>query len=113
MDDYSKEISDLKAEIEAMREAEEDPTEVGELEMQLEILTELYQRARELYSRGELEPGMQTALKVRGYGDWTLENVYAFVYESAVDLPGQGHHAFVGGIRESDFAGILSEGEQV
>jgi len=113
VDDYSKEISDLRAEIEAMREAEEDPTEVAELEMQLDILTELYGRARELYSRGEHDPAMQTALKVRGYGDWTLENVYAFVYESAVDLPAQGHHDFVGGIRESDFASLLAEGQQV
>ena len=109
MDDYTREISDLKAEIEARQEAEEDPSEISELQMQLEILTELYSRAKEIYVRGEQDAGMRRGLKLRGYGDWTLENVYAFVYESAVDLPGQGHHAFVGGIREQDFAGLLSE----
>ena len=110
MDDYAREISDLKSEIEAMQEVEEDPAEIAELEMQAEILTELYRRARELYVEGEGNEELQRSLQVRGYGDWTLENVYAFIYESAVDLPGQGHHAFVGGIRESDFAGLLSAG---
>ncbi len=109
MDDYAREISDLKAEIERLQEAEEDPTEIGELEMQLEILSELYHRARELHAAGRGSEKLHRALQLRGYGDWTLENVYAFVYESAVDLPGQGHHAFVGGIRDSDFAGLLSE----
>jgi hypothetical protein len=111
VDDYAREISDLKAEIERLQEAEEDPAEISELQMQLEILTELYQRARELLAAGESNPDLQLALKVRGFGEWTLDNVYAFVYESAVDLPGQGHHAFVGGIRESDFAGLLREQE--
>ena len=110
MDDYAREIADLKAEIEAMQEAEEDPAEISELQMQAEVLTELYQRARELYAAGEGDEDLKRSLKVRGYGDWTLDNVYAFVYESAIDLPGDGHHAFVGGIRESDFAGLLSDG---
>lgn len=118
MDDYTREIADLKAEIEARQEAEEDASagvaqsardEISELEMQLEILTELYRRAKDLHARGEHDEAMRRGLKLRGYGDWTLENVYAFVYESAVDLPGQSHQAFVGGIREQDFAGLLSE----
>ena len=109
MDDYAREIADLKSEIEAMQEAEEDPKDIAELEMQLEILSELYRRARELLAAGANAPDLQRALQLRGFGAWTLENVYAFVYESAVDLPVQGHQAFVGGIRESDFAGLLSE----
>jgi hypothetical protein len=109
VDDYTREISDLKAEIEARQEAEEDKDEIAELQMQLEILTELYRRAKELYGSGERDEAVRRGLKLRGYGDWTLENVYAFVYESAVDLPGQGHQAFVGGIRDQDFAGLLSE----
>lgn len=118
MDDYTREIADLKAEIEARQEAEEDlgagapqsaKEEISELQMQLEILTEIYRRAKDLYAQGEHDEAMRRGLKLRGFGDWTLENVYAFVYESAVDLPGQGHQAFVGGIREQDFAGLLSE----
>ncbi|HEX6487923.1 MAG TPA: hypothetical protein VF137_03475 [Candidatus Dormibacteraeota bacterium] len=109
MDDYAREISDLKAEIEQMKEAEEDPDEILELELQLEILTELYARARQLLEDGQNDDRLRQALKVKGYGDWNLENVYAFIYEQAVDLPGSGHHAFVGGIRESDFGTLLKE----
>ena len=112
MDDYTREISDLKSEIERMQEAEEDPAEISELEMQLEILSALYRRVRELLAAGEADDALRDALRMRGYGDWNLENVYAFVYESAVDLPGNGHQAFVGGIRESDFAGLLRDTAQ-
>lgn len=107
MDDYQREISDLQAEVDRMLEDEEDPKEISELQMQLEILRALYQRAAELQRAGENDPGLQRQLRLRGYGDWRFENVYAFVYESSVDLPGQGYQAFVGGIRESDFAALL------
>ena len=107
MDDYQREISDLEAEIDRMLEEEEDPKEISELQMQLEILRALYQRTAELRQAGQNDPDLQRQLRLRGYGDWRFENVYAFVYESSVDLPGQGHQAFVGGIRESDFAALL------
>jgi predicted translin family RNA/ssDNA-binding protein len=111
VDDYQREISDLQAEIDRMVEAEEDQKEIAELEMQLEILRALYDRARELQQAGARDPELQRRLKLRGYGEWTLDNVYAFVYETSVDLPGGGHQAFVGGIRESDFAGALRDAE--
>lgn len=107
VDDYAREISDLQKEIERMVEAEEEPKEIAELQMQLEILTLIYQRAQELYRNGRDDPQLHRNLRLKGYGEWSLENVYAFVYETAVDLPADGHHSFVGGIRESDFEGRL------
>jgi hypothetical protein len=109
VDDYAREISDLRTEIDRMVEAEEDQKEIAELQMQLEVLSALYGRARDLFERGRADPGLQRVLRLRGYGDWSLENVYAFVYESAVDLPGAGHHAFVGEIEDTDFAKLLEE----
>lgn len=109
MDDYAREIADLKAEIQRMEEAEEDPKEIHELQLQLEILSALYERARGLYDAGADDPDLQAKLKLRGYGEWSLENVYAFVYETSVDLPAAGHHAFVGEIRGSDFEALLGE----
>ena len=107
MDDYQKEIADLERQIEEMVEAEEDKQQIADLSMQLEILKALYARARELYDDGEHDAELRTALTMRGYGEWSLDNVYAFVYETAVELPDAGHHAFVGGIRDADFAGLL------
>ena len=110
MDDYQKEIVDLERQIEEMVEADEDKQLIADLQMQLEIIKALYARARELFDDGEHDTDLRTALTMRGYGEWSLDNVYAFVYETAVDLPDRGHHAFVGGIRDADFAEILEGG---
>ena len=67
------------------------------------ILRTLYGRARDLYTLGREDAGLRRGLTMRGYGEWTLDNVYAFVFETSVDLPGQGHRSFVGEIREADF----------
>lgn len=107
-DDYVKEIADLQAQIvELEAEAEPDREQLSDLRMQVEILTLLYGRARELFAAGEADPDVRSGLTMHGYGDWDFENVYAFVYDTAVDLPADGHHSFVGEIREADFVGML------
>ena len=108
MDDYQREINELQAQVDAMIEAEENPKEIAELQMQLEILRALYGQATTLYEAGRLDLELRQGLALKGYGEWTLENVYAFVYETSVDLPGEGHHSFVGEIHETDFAGLLA-----
>ena len=109
MDDYQKEISDLERQIEDLVEAEGDKQTIADLSMQAEILKALYAQARELFDRGAEDPDLRHALKLKGYGDWSLDNVYAFVYERAVELPPTAHQAFLGGIRDADFAAILEQ----
>ena len=108
MDEYQREISDLQAQVDAMIEAEEDPKEIAELKMQLEILRALYGQATALHQAGEEDVELRRALALRGYGDWDFDNVYAFVYETSVDLPAEGHRSFVGEIHDTDFAGLLA-----
>src|SRR5215470_6193970 len=108
MDEYAKEISDLQAQIDAMIEEEADKKEIAELQMQLEILRALYRQATHLYDEGEVSPEMRENLVLRGYGEWTLDNVYAFVYETSVDMPANGHHSFLGEIRDTDFERLLA-----
>ena len=108
MDDYAKEIAELQSQVDALVEQEGDQATIAELEMQLEVLKALYRQVRVLFQAGEDDPDLRRSLAIRGYGTWTLENVYAFVYEQAVELPGTGHQAFVGGIRETDFAALLA-----
>jgi hypothetical protein len=93
-----------------MVEAEGDPKEIAELNMQLEILRAIYHQAQLLFESGNRDPDLRTNLAFRGYGEWKLDNVYAFVYETAVELPGQGHRSFVGEIHDTDFAGLLIAG---
>jgi hypothetical protein len=108
MDDYAKEISDLQRQVDDLVDAEGDAREIAELEMELDILRTLYGRARDLYVRGRDDTDLRRALTMRGYGDWTLDNVYAFVYETAVELPARGHGHFLGEINDTDFARLLA-----
>jgi len=100
---------ELEAQVEELVESEGDKETIADLSMQAEILKALYAQARELFDRGAEDPDLRRALALKGYGDWNLDNVYAFVYERAVELPTTAHQAFVGGIREADFAAILEE----
>lgn len=108
MDEYSKEIGDIQAQVDAMIEQEADRKEIAELQMQLEVLRAIYRQALHLLEAGQAHPELRENLALRGYGDWTLDNVYAFVYETSVDMPADGHHSFVGEIRDTDFERLLT-----
>ncbi|HEV2475921.1 MAG TPA: hypothetical protein VGX22_05235 [Candidatus Dormibacteraeota bacterium] len=108
MDDYQKEIADLETQVDQLVEEEGDAKTIAELSMQLEILKAIYTRATDLYQRGRQDDGLRYGLRIQGYGDWTLDNVYAFVYERSVELEPRAHSAFVGGIRSADFALMLN-----
>jgi hypothetical protein len=107
VDEYAQEINELQAQVDAMVEAEEDPKVIADLEMQLQILRALYRKATSLFREGQANPELQTKLAFRGYGEWTLDNVYAFVYDTSVDLPADGHQSFLGEIRDTDFGALL------
>ena len=108
MNDYLKEIADLEAQVDQLVEAQGDARTIAELSMQLDILKAIYSRALDLLERGKKDQGLRYGLRIQGYGDWTLDNVYAFVYERAVELEPQAHSAFVGGIQTADFALMLN-----
>jgi hypothetical protein len=108
VDDYQKEIADLETQVEQLVEAEGEAKTIAELTMQLEILKAIYARALDLLARGRKDDALRYGLRIQGYGDWTLDNVYAFVYERSVELEPRAHSAFVGGIKNTDFALMLN-----
>ncbi len=108
MDDYLKEIADLEIQVEQLVEADGDAKTIAELSMQLDILKAIYARATDLFQRGRKDEDLRYGLRIQGYGDWTLDNVYAFVYERSVEIEPQPHRAFVGGIKDADFALMLN-----
>src|ERR1044072_9585863 len=108
VDDYQKEIADLETQVEQLVEAEGDAKTIAELSMQLDILKAIYARATDLLQRGKRDEGLRYGLRIQGYGDWKIDNVYAFVYERSVELEPQAHGAFVGGIRNGDFALMIN-----
>jgi hypothetical protein len=108
VDDYQKEIADLETQVDRLVEEEGDARTIAELSMQLEILKAIYARATDLYQRGLKDEGLRYGLRIQGYGDWNMDNVYAFVYERSVELEPRAHSAFVGGIKNADFALMLN-----
>jgi hypothetical protein len=108
VDDYQKEIADLETQVDRLVEEEGDARTIAELSMQLEILRAIYARATDLFARGVKDEGLRYGLRIQGYGDWTIDNVYAFVYERSVELEPNAHTAFVGGIKAADFALMLN-----
>ena len=108
MDDYQKEIADLERQIEQLVQAEGDAKTIAELTMQAEILKTIYARATDLLKQGRADDGLRYGLRIQGYGDWNLDNVYAFVYERSIELEPGPHSAFVGGIKKADFAMMLN-----
>jgi hypothetical protein len=108
VDDYQKEIADLETQVDQLVEEEGDARTIAELSMQLEILKAICVRASDLYQRGVKDDGLRYGLRIQGYGDWTIDNVYAFVYERSVELEPNAHSAFVGGIKAADFALMLN-----
>ena len=76
--------------------------------MQLEILKAIYLRAIDLFQKGKKDEGLRFGLRIQGYGDWSIDNVYAFVYERSVELEPGPHPAFIGGIKNTDFALMLN-----
>jgi hypothetical protein len=108
VDDYQKEIADLETQVDHLVEEEGEAKTIAELSMQLEILRAIYARTSDLYSRGVKDEGLRYGLRIQGYGDWTMDNVYAFVYERSVEFEPNAHSAFVGGIKAADFALMLN-----
>jgi hypothetical protein len=108
VDDYQKEIADLETQLEQLVQEEGNTRTIAELSMQLEILKAIYARAIDLLQRGLKDDGLRYGLRIQGYGDWNIDNVYAFVYERSVELEPNAHGAFVGGIKAADFALMLN-----
>lgn len=89
MDEYTVEMNDLRRRIAKLKFERASQTIIEELEAQLRILKAIYDSAASLYAAGERDPRLQAGLDQQ-LGSWTFDNVYAFVYEQAVELEPDG-----------------------
>jgi hypothetical protein len=108
MDEYLLEINELRRRI-AKLKAEEAPVAIiQELEAELRILRAIYNAALNLVAAGDADGRLKAGFRRAGMGDFTLENVYNYVYEEAVALDPEGHE-LASRISEHDFgAGLLA-----
>ncbi len=109
MDEYQLEIQGLRRQLSQLREAEADPGVIGEYEAEVDNLSALYRAASETFAAGEGDSRVREALALLGFGEWSLRNVYGFVYDLAMELPLQQGRELAAVIDDTDFTGSLLE----
>ncbi|HYA01440.1 MAG TPA: hypothetical protein VEK76_13990 [Candidatus Binatia bacterium] len=85
MDEYSIEIDALRRTLAQLRAEEAEQPVIDEYEAELRNLRALYRAATATLAAGGHDPRLATALSELGFGDWSLDSVYNFVYEAAMD----------------------------
>jgi hypothetical protein len=90
VDEYLLEINDIRRTLARLKADKADASLIEEYEAELRNLRALYQAAVDTLQAGEQDARMRSALDDLGFGDWTLENVYSFVYEAAMAVEPDG-----------------------
>jgi hypothetical protein len=90
VDEYQIEIRALRRTLARLKAEKAKEALIEEYEAELRILVALYHAATETFERGGACPDLPRALAEIGFGDWTLTNVYSFVYEAAMDAEPDG-----------------------
>jgi hypothetical protein len=86
MDEWQLEMQEIRDQLTRLRAREGDPVIIEELEAELRILRSLYGTAVELLEAGKDDHDLRRDFLATGMGEWTLPNVYSFVYETAMRL---------------------------
>ena len=107
MDEYQLEIQSLRRTLARLRDAEADPALIEEYETEYRNLSSLYKAATDTYDADRSEPRLPDALASLGFGDWTLGNVYSFVYDASMELPVDDGRELARRIDETDYAASL------
>jgi hypothetical protein len=90
VDEYQIEIRQLRRALAKLKAEKAREDLIEEYEVELRILVALYEAATETLERGHTDPALPRALAEVGFGDWTLTNVYSFIYEAAMDAEPDG-----------------------
>lgn len=106
MDEYQLEIQSIRSTLSRLRADQADPELIEEYEAELRILMALYAAATETMAAGETDARLRTVLEELGFGAWTMENVYSFIYDAALDMSEAGHD-LAARVGQTDFVGAL------
>ncbi len=106
MDEYALEVDSLRRTLARLRVEEAASPLIDEYEVELRILVALYEAATRTLEARDGDPRLAGALAGLGFSEWDLDNLYAFVYEVAmeVDTEGRDLASLVG---EMDFPALL------
>jgi hypothetical protein len=108
MDEWQLEMAEIGRRIGELKAHDGDPVIIDELEAELRILNSLYSTALDVLEAGQRDLGAQAGLVAERWGEWTLRNVYSYVYEKAMELePGRRELSSL--VPEQDYIGMLRE----
>ncbi len=111
MDEYQLEIESIRSTLNRLRADEADPELIEEYEAEHRILTALYTAATETLEAGWKDRRLATVLAELEFGEWTMENVYSFVYDAALDMDESGHD-LAARVGQTDFVQALLAAEE-
>ena len=106
LDEYQIEIRDIRRTLGRLRAEKAREELIAEYEAELRNLVALYEAARTMLEDGARSEELRTALRELGFGEWTLENVYAFVYEASMEAETDGRD-LANVINHTDYAASL------
>lgn len=106
MDEWQLEMDEIQSNILALRAHDGDAEVIAELEAELRILVSFYETARDVFERGEGDSQLRRGFAELGMGDWTYSNVYAFVYDRAMDIE-LGVRELSSLVPEQDYLGMI------
>jgi hypothetical protein len=107
VDEYQLEIRSLRHTLDRLRAAESEPALIEEYEAELHNLSALYTAAKETLVAGGRDERLRDALAGLGFGEWTLQNVYSFVYEASMEMDVEPGQELSARINETDYAASL------
>ncbi len=105
--EYLEEIADLRSRLVRLVEEAGDPVLVEEYTVELRILEALLLAAREVEQELRLNSELGERLSARGFSPHLFKDVYAFVYDSAMEID-LGGRELARALAETDFVGLLS-----
>lgn len=106
--EYESEIAELQRKLVELQENEAAPAVIEEYSAEVRILTALLGAARTLDEELQGDPDLSAELALRGFQPNQFREVYAFVYESALEIEKSGSD-FAREIEETDFSQQLRE----
>lgn len=104
-DQYQLEIRELRRTLARLQHDEAPPDLINEYEAEVRMHSALYRAAQETFTAGLDDGRVRAALRQLGFGEWTLDNVYSYVYDASMDLPDDGD--LPARIDDTDFADSL------
>lgn len=104
--EYLEEIGELQRKLVELQENEAAPALLDEYGTEIRILVALLEAARQVRERLVIEPELAAQLSARGFQPALFRDIYAFVYEAALEIEFEGTD-FAHAVERTDFPALL------